>query len=219
MQDNSRKYGFERDRTNKLYNLHIMSGLTHINDFWEMPIIKRDDFIPGDLMSFNYCLNRKPDKNTAIHFFIDDYQFSRVWNAPERYVEAFKKFGGILTPDFSCYTDMLTPQIIYNIYRSRLIGAYYQTQNIKVIPTISWSFSDSFRYAFKGIEKGSTVAISTVGIMRNKFSKMLFDNGVKEMINQIEPENIILYGSDRVDTDFRGVNVINYKNKNSIWEG
>lgn len=214
MEDN-RKYGSERERTIRLYNMQLYDGLRFTADKWQMPIISNDNYIPQDLISFNYALNTEP-KECGIHFYIDDYQFERVWRAPERYLELFKKYGCILTPDFSCYLDIKTPQQIFNIYRSRLIGAYYQKQGIKVIPTISWSDTISFEYCFKGIPKGSIVSVSTVGIIRKSETRLLFKNGLDEMIRQIEPKTILIYGKE-FDYDFKNIDIRYCNNKNSEW--
>ncbi len=63
--------------------------------------------VPARLIPFNVAmrLNRVP-ANCGVHFYLDDYQFERVWNAPERYVEKLRKFSCVLTPDFSLYLDM-----------------------------------------------------------------------------------------------------------------
>lgn len=57
-------------------------------------------------MGFNYATGKKTVKHCGIHFFIDDYQFQRVWNQPDRYIAPLKRFQCVLTPDFSTYMDM-----------------------------------------------------------------------------------------------------------------
>lgn len=70
-------YGDERERTNKAYNLDLVNYVDMTNDFWQMPVIENDGYVPTDLTGFNYAKTKK-DKNTGIHFFVDDYQFERV---------------------------------------------------------------------------------------------------------------------------------------------
>lgn len=218
MDEDKKKYGFTRERSFRLYNMQLYKDIEFTRDPWEMPIIKNDHYIPESIFSFNYALSKNNfEQGSGIHFFIDDYQFFRIWRAPERYIDLFKRYGCIFTPDFSCYRDMKTPQIIYNIYCSRLIGAFYQAQGIKVIPTISWSYSDSFKYAFKGIPEGSIVAISTVGIYRDKIGRFLFERGVKEMVKQIKPETIIIYGKE-IEIDLKDTNIVYFDSTNSRWE-
>ena len=49
----------------------------------------------------------------------------------------------------------------YNTFRNRWVGAYLTNKGIRVIPTISWGLENTFDFCFNGIEKGSTVAVST----------------------------------------------------------
>lgn len=76
-------------------------------------------------MSNNYVKISK-DKNCGIHFYLDDYQFERLWVNPEKYIDILKEYECILSPDFSLYIDMPIDMKIWNIYRSRLIGQLYQ---------------------------------------------------------------------------------------------
>ena len=81
---------------------------------------------------------------------------------------------------------------IFNTFRSRWCGAYFQSKGLNVIPTISWGTPESYWYCFDGIEKGSIVAISTLGVKREKD---FFMQGYKEMIKRIEPKAIICYST------------------------
>ena len=128
----------ERHRTNDYYNLDLVDIDNSTNNFWQMPIIKKEDFIPSDLIGFNYAKTSK-EKNVGIHFYIDDYQFERIWNDPDDYIDILSQYDCVLSPDFSLYLDMPMPMKIWNVFRSRQIGNYYQQQGIKVIPTIQWA--------------------------------------------------------------------------------
>jgi len=57
-------------------------------------------------IGFNYVLSDNNPEGKAVHFFVDDYQFERLWRNPERYVDRLKKYACVLTPDFSPYADM-----------------------------------------------------------------------------------------------------------------
>lgn len=201
----------ERIRTMNTYNLELFDYESSSKGFWEMPIIENDNYIPSDLIGFNYAKTSQ-DKNCGIHFYLDDYQFERLWNSPEEYIDILKEYECILSPDFSLYMDMPTPMKIWNIYRSRLIGQFYQRQGIKVIPTISWAEIESFDYCFQGIPKGSIVSISTIGVKKDENALAIWEDGVNEMIKQIEPSTIIVYGG-KIDYDFKDINVIYIDNK------
>ena len=204
-------YGDERERTNKAYNLDLAEQSELTNDFWQMPIIKNDGYIPKDLVGFNYAKSGK-DKNVGIHFYVDDYQFERVWNAPEKYIDVLAEYDCILSPDFSLYMDMPMPMKIWNVYRSRQIGAYYQSQGIRVIPTISWAEEETFEFCFQGIPKGSIVSVSTIGVKQNSEALKIWEDGMREMINRIDPSVILVYGGE-LDFDYGDIKVIYFDNK------
>ena len=206
-------YGDERERTYNTYNMRLVDQVELTADKWQMPIIYRTDFVPDDLMGFKYI---KADKNenaekAGIHFFIDDYQFERLWNRPDEYIEAVRPYQCMLSPDFSLYTDMTMPTKIWNVYRSRLIGAYYQAQGVEVIPTVQWAGADTFEFCFRGIEEGGTVAVSTIGVKEEPECYALWVAGMQEMIKQLEPETILVYGGE-LDFDYGKIKVVYYKN-------
>ena len=210
-EDDNSYYGDERERTNRAYHLDLIDYDNLTNDFWQMPIIENNNYIPDDLIGFNYAKTSK-DKNTGIHFYLDDYQFERIWNYPEKYIETLIDYQCILSPNFSLYLDMPMPMKIWNTYRSRQIGAYFQSKGIKVIPTICWAEKDTFDFAFQGIPKGSIVSISTIGVKRSKEALQIWKDGVDELIKRIEPSTILIYGG-KVDYDYGNIEVKYYENK------
>ena len=201
----------ERHRTNDYYNLDLVDIEKSTNNFWQMPIIKKEDFIPSDLIGFNYAKTSK-EKNVGIHFYLDDYQFERIWNDPGEYIDILKEYDCILSPDFSLYLDMPMPMKIWNVFRSRQIGNYYQQQGIKVIPTIQWAEKETYSFCFEGIEEGSVVSVSTIGVKRNKEALQIWKDGMDAMIEEIKPSTIIVYGGE-VDYNYRGIKVVYFENK------
>ena len=201
----------ERHRTNDTYNLNLVDLDSSTNDFWQMPIIENNHFIPTDLVGFNYAKTSK-NKKVGIHFYLDDYQFERIWNNPEEYVSILSEYECILSPDFSLYLDMPMPMKIWNIYRSRQIGQYYQSMGIKVIPTISWAEKETFDFAFKGIPKGSIVSISTIGVKRDEDAMKIWREGMDAMITEIQPKTILVYGG-KLDYDYGDIQVLYFENK------
>lgn len=204
-------YGDERERTNRTYNLDIQSRCEFTKDFWQMPIIRNDGFVPEELIGFNYAKTSEK-KNVGIHFYLDDYQFERVWNYPEKYVEMFQRYDCILSPDFSLYMDMPVPMKVWNVYRSRLIGAYYQSYGIPVIPTLSWAEKETFDFCFKGIPKGSIVSISTIGVKKDKDAMKTWLDGVKEMLKTVNPKILLIYGG-KLPFDYGNREIIYFNNK------
>ena len=210
--DEPNYYGAERERTFEAYNIYDVYD-DRLTEKWQMPIIKKCDYIPNDLISFNYAKTSN-EFEKGIHFYIDDYQFERIWNAPHNYMEILKQFDCVLTPDFSLYTEMPLPMQIWNVYRSKLIGQIMQDYGIKVIPTLQWCMPNSFDFAFDGIEQGGTVSVSIIGVKRDEEASKIWFNGMDEAIRQLKPKNIIVYGGD-IGYDFKDINVVYINNHNA----
>jgi hypothetical protein len=159
---------------------------------YDIPVIKKQnikDIEETDLMSFNYCLST-PKYDCGVHFYLHDYQFERVWNNPEKYIEILKRYKFVLSPDFSPYSDMPKATKIFNVYRNRWCGRLWQEHGINVIPTVTWSDEESLEYCLDGVEKGSTIAISTIGDGRGHENLLI---GWDKMIEKIQPKIILRF--------------------------
>lgn len=178
--------------TYKKYNLDIYDP-DAVDGKYQMPIIRRCEVVPERLIGFNEVLSSRC-YNCGVHMFVDDYQFERIWNQPKRYVKILKRFQCVFTPDFSLYMDMPMAMKVWNTYRSRMIGQFFQKQGIKVIPTVSWAEPGTYDFCFDGIEKGSIVAVSTTGCIRDDSARNTWIDGMEEMIDRINPSKILAYG-------------------------
>lgn len=182
---------------------------------YDIPIIEPTKITENNFIGFNEVLSSKQN-NCGVHFFLDDYQFQRLWNTPDKYIEMLKRFNCVLSPNFSLYADYPKALQIYNHYRKHWIGAYLQLNGIEVIPTICWSDEKSLDWCFDGEPKGGTVAVSSVGTQKAKESKQLFLNGYNEMLKRLKPETVIFYG--KVPEECQG-NIINIKSFQEKFEG
>lgn len=184
---------YKHTRNYENLNRRLFEGIGDYN----IPEIK-PEYVDKDyefnFIPFNLAIRTKEKENHSVHFYIDDYQFIRIWDNIDSYVNMFKKFRYVLSPDFSTYTDFPVAIQIYNHYRKHWIGAYLQEQGIKVIPTISWSTPDSFNWCFDGEPKYSTVSVSSVGCMANKKYTKGFMIGFEEMLKRLRPSTILFFG-------------------------
>ena len=180
---------------------------------YEIPMIEPTQFDNAEFIVFNYAKNAKKAYGNAVHFFLDDYQFNRVWTNPDRYIPMLQKFKYVLTPDFSLYTDFPKPLQIYNHYRKHWLGAYWQIHGIYVIPTICWSDKDSFEWCFDGEPMQSVVAVSSVGTQTSKEKKQCFLNGYMEMLERLQPTKIIFYGGVPDECKGSGVHITQFSEK------
>lgn len=202
----ARPYGAERLRTDDAYNLREINA-SHC-DAEGMPAIDPVDFSPTALLPFNYA-KTTTDKAQTLHFFVDDYQFERLWANPAKYLDLVLSFEAALTPDFSLYMDMPLPMQRWNEYRRRALGNYWQRHGAVVIPTLSWSDERSYGFCFDGLPRGSTVAVSTVGVKGDEAALETWRAGMAEAMGRLEPSRVVVYGG-AIDFDFGGAEVAEY---------
>lgn len=201
---------FHRETTINQYNLDLFDPAKTEGRF-EMPVLDPVDHVPKRLQGFNYVLN-KPDHEAGVHFFLDDYQFERIWQRPEFYIEKLGEFDCVLTPDFSLYIDMPVAMQVWNVYRSRLIGQIMQRYGYTVIPTVSWAYSDSFFFCFDGLPEGATLAVSTIGVKQNEEQLEIWRDGMNVMIELLKPKRLLVYGG-AVEYDYGDIEVHYFENE------
>ncbi len=154
----------EEFRNNPMFLRNQFAG----EGVFEIPKLRKDkiDLERIDLIGYDKLSENQTDK--IVHFFLDDYKFEVMWNDPEPRIERLKQYTAVLSPNYSIYSEMPLSLKVYNTFRSRWCGAYLQSKGIKVIPTLAWGDPNTFWFCFDGIEKGSTVAVSTLGVRTEK---------------------------------------------------
>lgn len=181
---------------------------------YEIPQIQPQEYNSCEWIGFNYAGRATERELKGIHFFLDDYQFIRLWNNIDAYLPMLKQFKYIMAPDFSLYTDFPKVLQIYNHYRKHWLAAYMQTHDICIIPTICWSTPDSFEWCFDGEPVGGTVALSSVGAANSKVKKKLFMDGYNAMMERLHPETILFYG--KVPEECEG-NIVKIQSFSEKW--
>ena len=110
-------------------------------------------------------------------------------------MQRLAQFQAVCTPDFSTYIDFPLAVQIYNHYRKHWLGAYLAAHGAVVVPTISWSDEGSYTWCFDGEPCDSVVAVSSVGTQVDKTAQRLFLTGYHEMMERLQPRQIIMYGN------------------------
>ena len=181
-----------QDRVSNILNLGLASyeGVGP----YDIPELKPVTELPPitEWIGFNYVLSDKAPEGKGVHFFVDDYQFERIWNNPEAYIEKLRKYACVATPDFSPYGDMPMATQIYNHYRKHWVGRYMQDSGVTVIPTIRASTDErSLKWYLDGEPKGGIVLISS---MWNSKYHEDFLKEFQTMQKGLHPSKIFVYG-------------------------
>ncbi len=163
---------------------------------WGIPLVKKQGLTTENIMlvacSDTRANDNEENKKRGVHFFVDDYRFSGIYDNPERTIERYSQYAFLLTPDFSTYADMNLWRQLESVAKNRWVGAYWQSKGLTVIPTVSWGLAQSFEFCFDGVEQTSTVAIGMIGC---KHDKLHFLRGYNAMLERILPSQIICFGT------------------------
>lgn len=179
--------------------LYRNSSLFLRNEFessgvWGFPIIKKQELDLNDIELIASSDTSKSDTcnlHKGVHFFVDDYRFRSIYDHPERSLEKYAKYRFLLTPDNSLFSEMNPWRQIESVAHSRWVGAFWQSNGLTVIPTVSWAQPSSFRFCFDSIEKGAIIGVGMIGC---KHEKTAFMKGYNAMLEEISPTAIICFG-------------------------
>lgn len=163
---------------------------------WDIPLVKKQNLNLTDIQlvacSDTRANDSEENKKRGVHFFVDDFRFEGIYNAPERSLQKYSQYAFLLTPDFSLYADMPIWKQIESVAKNRWVGAFWQSKGLTVFPTVAWSTPRSFNFCFDGIENNSIVAVGMVGCKRNKLG---FMRGYNAMLEKLIPKSIVVFGT------------------------
>lgn len=190
-----------------IWNAFMCEGATYTSN--DIPLCPTTaDKLPSRVITwteaksiYKKSLSKNPDftYDAFVCFYLDDDKFDDargIWHDSSHALKVLRHFSGVITPDFSTYQDFPEPLKLYNTYRMRVFGYWLGKNNIPVINNVRWGTCETYRYCFDGISKHSIVAIGTVGGSPRKYiDRPRFEQGIFEMVKQLEPHTIIVYGS------------------------
>ena len=162
--------------------------------------------VPSDIVPFEKC-HREKNRRKYVHFYMHDKGFANVLTSTKRYVDLFRTYDGVITPDCTMLVGQAQCLLQTNTYFNRAVGVYLQKQGIPVIPNIRWSDESSFEYCFPGVPQHTIVSVSTHGCIRSAEQKKLFRIGLQAMIDELAPTDVLVHGHmpDYVFSPFDGL--------------
>lgn len=153
--------------------------------------------IPDYLLPYRVRSRQKgvTPEQIGVHFWLDDHRFETVWTRPRKALQALAGYKTLLTPDFSIYLNWPRAVQIWNVYRARWCGAFWQQAGYQVIPTVSWGIRAGYDFCFLGLPQNSVLALSTIGVdFTDPAIHTLFADGFNEMTKRLSPTALIVYG-------------------------
>lgn len=164
---------------------------------WGIPTLDPTDFEPSMLAAWHDPGGRDEAAETggALHFFLDDYRFERVWQKPDKTFDRLEYVGAAITPEFSLWETLPTAAQVWQVYRSRWMGAFWQFNGIEVIPCVIWGSENTWDFAFEGLPENGTLALGTLGPGSNRQEAIqVFVDGLEQLLKLASPKLLLTYG-------------------------
>lgn len=170
----------------------------------EIPLIKKPSKLvaPSGMVPFSKIGQVDDPRHFAVCEYELDVNFADLLRNPEAYLDQLKRFQAFITPDASLYWDMPLAAQIVNKYRNQAIGCFMQSKGINTIPNVRWGDERTYTtdflpepLAFLGVEKHSIVSIGSYGVVKTNEEKKQFRAGLEAMLEKLEPEIVLVYGS------------------------
>lgn len=71
-----------------------------------------------------------------VHLFVDDWRIEPVWKNPQRPEVAW--YQAVTCPDFTIEANFPLPYARYQLWRSRVVGHFWERMGVKVVPVLQW---------------------------------------------------------------------------------
>lgn len=188
---------------------------------FDFPCIDGSDEIPNKLIPFSKTTTLK-ETDAWVHFFEDDVMFERIWRNPRHYLGIIKRYKGMILVDFSLYRDMPLIMQLWNIFRSRAMGSYFERNGINVIPNIRFGDERTFEMSCVGIRQNSIIAIGSHGTIKDIDDRQIFTEGLDYVVKRLRPKVIVIYGSvpKGIFDKYRhmGIEIVHFKSCYSVSE-
>ena len=180
----------------RFYRPELVRG-AEFEKIFEFPIIKpKTTKIPKYLVPFEkrHKILESEKKKVALHFYTRDSNFEKVIERPEKYINEFKQFCGIISLDTTIYTDAPHINQINVMYENRAIDFFWRQHGVNVISNIRWGDIRSFPYCLLGLKPYFVYAISTHGCIRDKEKKLMLKEGLCKMLKKLCPLLVLVHG-------------------------
>lgn len=183
--------------------LGFLKGYLRVDNQTKVPIIDRyevSETLPARMVPFHEAMcSTQTNFDAIVHFYEHDFQFMRLFRAPEKYVSQLQKYKYVISPDLSQYIEMPHYRRFANNCDNKAMAQYLQGQGVNIIANVTWSLPDSYDYCFAGIPENTVIAINSNGVNAYPDSKYFWHRGYEEALRRLNPSRIIRYGQKMPD--------------------
>ncbi len=161
----------------------------------------RHNIVPDIVKLYNISTSCQTlDFTSAIMaFYAEDSRFESVWAAPDKWATKIINSGllGCVTPNFSLWPQQAVAVHIWQVYRSRWIGRYFQEAGISIIPDVNWAPGTDYAVSFAGIPVNAPCISIQVQTFSSKSDEDRHNvsSGIVAAVKMLNPQAILFYAS------------------------
>lgn len=152
------------------------------------------DSIPGRIVGFDK-LTAKTAIGALSHFYVQDRRYPRLYYRPTATLAILKSTAMVLGLDHSTYRDLPLTEQQHSVYLNRASDYWLQREGVTVIPNVGYGDERSYAFCCEGIEKGSSIAVSSAGNKRRRVDITYFIEGFRFVVNYLHPHSVIVHGN------------------------
>jgi hypothetical protein len=162
----------------------------------------KDWEVPNQQWFYNWGIDStsgmKDISNVIIAFYCWDHYFESWWDKPEVFSAKALNSGikYICTPNFSQWGNRPRAVNLYELYRSRSLGRYFQEVGLKICVDVTWPWGD-LEYQEKFVLNSLPKNIPLISMEVQTESELLVDKlaiqQYQKVFDVVEPQGAIIY--------------------------
>jgi len=150
-----------------------------------------------------------PWDRTVCCFYTDDVYFLNAWDIPAQYTKKLlnRGFYAVMTPDFTFGPSIAKAMKIWNVWKQRWTGRYWQEAGLRIIPNVSHiTLDEELEYGYAGIPKNApclSVQVQSPPIVdckkEEEESKALeaYKVSLHNLVRLLVPQSLVVYGGKK----------------------
>lgn len=159
-----------------------------LDELLQYPVVTNhiDGFaLPGKMYRWGTQADR------PFHCFVDDWRIEAIWRNPHKMLDRVIMSRVAVLPDFTIETDTPLVHAIYQVWRSRTIGQYWQNHGVFCIPALQWSRPVINRFLFDGLGQCDVVAVRSP----TRGSAYAWEHCARQFLEIYQPELVLHFGT------------------------
>jgi len=165
---------------------------------WAGPDVTQED--PDTHYLYNWGTDSRrglPLHHTVVAFYCDDQRFEQFWQRPHVFTAKLLNSNVpiAISPNFSLWPDTPLALAIFNTYRSRYLGRYFQEAGLKVIPDVHGITHDpTLQWCLAGIPPHPPAIAYQIQAGQKTLSSIhRIKQALKQYISKLKPSQLLLY--------------------------